>query len=135
MPHHQQSTRRGSLAIAVALLVLLSLVPARWGGWVERLGDTQRMITAPVTYPIYHAVRLVKPEPGAPSEQVALLKNEIEKWKTLYLKALSEKEDIERKFETLSKGGLSIEPQAQLLRQVIGAGAEPFGQITVRAGK
>src|SRR5207244_855556 len=110
----------GSLAIAVALLVLLALLPARWSGWVERLGDTLRMITAPVTYPIYRAVRLVTPEPGAPSEQVTILKNEIEKWKTLYLKALAEKEDAERKFETLSKGGLYIEPQAQLLRQVIG---------------
>src|SRR6516225_436030 len=119
-PHHQ--TSRGALIVGVIVLLVLAVLPARLGTWVNHLGGAASMVVAPVASPIYRIARMVSPAPSAPSEEVAVLRDEIERWKALYLKAIVDKEEAERKFEALSKGAYYTEPpQAQLLRPVIGA--------------
>lgn len=121
--------------MAVIVLTALGLLPAPYGQWVDEVGGRVMLLIGPVTAPVYRFVRAITPEPGAPSEEVALLRNEIERWKALYHNAIHERDDWRQKFETLSRGSVFAEPpQAQILRPVIGGSSEPGRQIQVRAG-
>jgi cell shape-determining protein MreC len=127
---------RAYLAGTIAALVLLGLLPARYGRWMNAIGDKAFLLVGPVTAPVYKIVRWATPTAAPQSDEVAALQREVDRYKQLYLNTLREAEDDRRKYEALSKGAFyTPPPEAQLLRPVIGATAEPGGRITVRAGK
>src|SRR5262245_60353305 len=105
MPHSQPH-RRGALAAAVFVLFMLAILPGKWGGWMNWFGSMASMIAAPVTAPVHSALHLITPPPGAPSEEVGVLRNEADKWKQLYLQAQVENESLRRQFDRLGSNVL-----------------------------
>lgn len=132
---HPATSRRGPLAAAVAALALLSALPPRYGQWVESLGRVARMVTAPVTGPIYHTARWLTPQDRAAGPEVAMLRGEVERWKAMYLQEQRRSEDFRRQSELLLKGSMYAElPVQQLVRPVIEASSLHGERLTVRAG-
>lgn len=132
---HPPPARRGALAATVVVLLVLSLVPARFGGWANGLGDNLRMLITPVSGPVYQVVRWFSPAEPAKSEAVTVLERDRDRWKGMYLNKLVEIEDLKRKLDQFGKGAMYSDlPLAQILRPVVGTSAEPGGQIIVRAG-
>lgn len=129
------ANRRAYLAAAAVILTLLGLIPAKYGAWMNSIGDKAFLLAGPVTAPIYRAVRWITPAPTAESEEITALRDEADRWKTLYLQAVRETDEAQRKLDALAKGAVLVPmPEAQLVRPVIGASAEPGGTIQVRAG-
>lgn len=132
MPPHP-ANRRAYLAASAVVLFFLALLPARFGSWMNAIGDKAFLLVGPVTAPIYRAVRWISPNAAVQSDEVAALKTEADKWRTLYLNDQVVIADLNRKLDALH-ANLIETPQAQLVRPVIGATAEPGGLIEIRAG-
>ena len=118
----------------MAVLVLLSLLPARYSGWVSSLAGVLKLAVAPVSGPVYQGTRLVMHDTAARDD--SLIERERDHFKWLWLQEQRETERLRRLVEQLQKGQLLSEsPAAQLVRPVVGSSSDGRGgTLDVRAG-
>jgi hypothetical protein len=141
MNHHASSrptSRRGPLIAALAVLVVLGLLPSRYGRWVNGAGRAATLLAAPVTQPITQATAWLMRYPGAqPQTLVEQTQHEREYFRTLWLQGLEREKDLTRTIEMLQRGAIAGEvPVRQLIRQVIGTSSDGGGgQLIVRGGQ
>lgn len=132
---HQTTSKRGALAVVIGALVLLSLLPARWGQWVGGIGGMAQLVILPVAGPIYQTIRWLEPRSSSGGPESVLLQQEAARWKTMFLQERAKLEEYERKHELLKQGAIYLEaPVRQLLRPVIEATSLNGQRITVRGG-
>ena len=132
---HQHATNDRALPAAVLLLLIVSFVPPRLLLPVSWISDLTVMLAAPVSQPLRLASAwLAPPDPGeADPEEVALLKQRVEEYRTLWQKELTRNQDLLNQMEQL---GLlqSLNPgvRTKLLNApVIGSSGT---QLQIRAG-
>lgn len=134
----QQSSRRASLTAAVALLLVLSVLPPSWGAWLSPLGDVARVLIAPIQQPVYRLARWLVPARGARPEDAELtaLRQERDRFQALWLREQQRAADLERRMVELQRGvALTEIPVRQVPSTVIGHGSEGVGgELVVRAG-
>ncbi|MCC7389560.1 MAG: hypothetical protein IT431_12405 [Phycisphaerales bacterium] len=136
---HQNATAERALPGAVLLLLILSFVPGRLLAPVTWFGDLLGMLAAPVAQPLRMVGGwLAPPHAGvAEPEEVSLLKQQAEEWRTLYLRAQSRNSDLLRQMEQL-KLMVELNPSVStrlLNAPVIGATSDAGGmQLQIRAG-
>ncbi len=124
------------MAAAVGGLVVAALIPTRWMRWVNAVGNRAGMVIAPVKGPVWSLVNWIAPTETPKPEAIRVLEQDRDRWKQLYLHALSDHDDWVRKIEQMyGKGTLYADlPLRQLLRPVVGPSAEAGGQLEIRGG-
>ncbi len=96
--------------ITVGLLLVFAVLPARWLGWVHPLSQLVVIPTAPVADLSSHVVHVFFPaSPKTTDEQVKLMQEEIEGYKSLFLRERTENERLRDLIQQL-QGGLSLNP-------------------------
>jgi cell shape-determining protein MreC len=132
-------TPRRSLALAVAVLLVLSLAPARATGWLFGVGVLTDMAVAPLSRPLALLGAFLRPGGGPISDpEAAQLIAERDRWHFLYLQERVRNDDLRRQVGELQRG-LAPDPDSPvrlLLAGVVGASADlSTGLIKVRAGR
>lgn len=94
---------RKALPVAVGLLFVLGLTPARFIGWIGWFGTLTTTLIAPISQPFAALSRWLapgsSPEPEAPV--VEALKEEIENWRTQFLREQQENIKLHATMEEL----------------------------------
>jgi cell shape-determining protein MreC len=128
------------LPVAVAVVVLLAVVPARWTAWEAWFGATLQQLVAPVSQPVSAVARWIVPARsvyGDESAEAQRLRQEAAQWAQMYRVKQAEVEELSRTIRELQKN-LEFrrnDPVALVQASVIGSGVDPStGLILVRAG-
>lgn len=128
------------LTVLVALLVLLSFLPARAIGWARALASPVEMLVAPARHPLRSlAVWIAPAERVAPSSDPAVRELETQRQELLHLSLQLQEENnlLRRQISDLSRG-LDLNPSLavrQYTAPVIGGTADrSSATLTVRAG-
>ncbi len=136
-PPHPESSPRGPLIAAILAALILSFLPQRALSWLNGPSRLVRYLLYPVSDPVRAiAARLRPAAPRLDDAQTAHLKDEIEKFKELYYKALAIIDDKQRLIESLQQGAAIAEgPIRPLNASVIAISSSGVGGvIQVRAG-
>lgn len=137
---HHSGTGLGRLLFPSALVLagVLSLLPARWSGWVGELSRLVIIPTAPVSRNMLAMSRSVlsPPEP-ARAEELKLLEEQKQAFETLYLRERGETQRLRDVIRELQQG-LALNPEArvrQVMAPVIGTSVDlSSGLLCVRKG-
>lgn len=123
---------------AIALLLILSLLPPRWGRWVSVFGDLAGFIVAPVKQPVYHVATWLLParKDAAKAEEAQHYMQERDHFRTLYLQERQRAEALDRRIAEMSSSeALSDQRVRQLPASVIGgSGTGTDGVLEIKAG-
>ena len=139
-PAHQRTNADRLLPAALLLLVVISFLPYRWLRPNVWLGDLVELVSAPVAQPLRAVGGWLAPARSgtAEPEEIALLRRQVDEYKTLYERARSRNDDLLRQMEQL-RLMVELNPSVStrlLYAPVIGAGSDPANsQLLIRAGK
>ncbi|MBK7404672.1 MAG: hypothetical protein IPJ41_08565 [Phycisphaerales bacterium] len=137
---HQPASHDRWLPAAVALLLIVSFMPARVLAPARWFGELQNMLVAPVAQPMRMVGGVLSPaRPGADDPAViAQLRLEVEHYKTLYEQMRERKDDLLRQMEQMQLM-VSLNPSVStrlLYAPVIGGTSDPAGALLeIRAGR
>lgn len=107
--HSQRGLRM--FPITVGLLLVFAILPAKWLGWVHPLSQLVVVPTAPVADLASHVVRVFLPAaPKTTDEQATLMQEEIEGYKSLFLRERSENDHLRELIQQL-QSGLALSPK------------------------
>lgn len=134
----QTASRRGAFAACVLVLLVMSLLPRSWSGWLGGFHSLSVRLVAPIAEPVTWMSRWVLPGRGSSVEDevVAELRREAERFQALYLRERERTADLERRIREFQQGLAFTEmPVRQVSAAVIGRGADGAGgSLLVRAG-
>lgn len=130
--------RSGTFTAVVAIMMVLSLLPARWSGWVASIADLAALVVRPVSGPVYAIARWLAPARGQAvidDPTMAGIIEERERFRTLWLREQERTVDLERKIQDLQHGRAYSElPVRQVITSVIGHSSEgTVGELVLRA--
>lgn len=123
---------------AVCLLLVTSLLPSRHAGAVGALGEVVRVALAPVSHPLRTLGGWLRPaSPDAPPEAIALLEEELDRTRTLYLRVERENAQLRARIAELERGvAHGGGPVSQVRADVLGAASDLSSRLlTIRAGR
>ena len=139
-PHRHSDASKGKLLLplTIALMVVLSVLPARFSGWVGQLSRLVTFPTGPLSKYIVSVTRSVLSPPEAPkAEELRLLEEQKQAYETLYLREREENQRL-RDYILELQQGLALNPEAkvqQTIVPVIGTSADlASGMLSVRTG-
>ncbi|MEK6701491.1 MAG: hypothetical protein AABZ53_04450 [Planctomycetota bacterium] len=96
--------------ITIGMLLLFAVLPARWLAWVHPLSQLIVIPTAPVADLAAHVVHVFLPAaPKTTDEQASLMQEEIEGYKSLFLRERSENDRLRSLIQQL-QSGLALNP-------------------------
>lgn len=140
MRPHQSSGARAKLLLPPTLLLLLvvSVVPARWSAWVGELSRFVTIAVAPISSQVIAIARSVQPAPDPPSsKELQLLEEQKQAFETLYLRERDENQRL-RDYITELQQGFALNPDArvqQVIAPVIGTSRDlSSGLLLVKSG-
>ncbi len=111
------------LAIAIIASLILSLAPSRHTAWVDWFGTLVVRLVAPVTHPVSLFTRWISPATRVQVDPEVLARAEdAERFRTLYLRAQRENEELRARIRDL-QSGVGLNPQ----RPVVLVGATVIG--------
>jgi len=131
---------RKALPIAVVLLLVLGLTPVRFIGWIGWFGTLTSTLIAPISQPFTALSRWLAPGKTATLDApvVNALKEEIENWRTQFLRQQQENIKLQAIMEELYRlKSLNLDvPVRQVTAPVISASSDlSSGLLRVRAGE
>lgn len=129
---------RHGMSLAVVALLLLSVVPVRYLGWVESVGYLPVTLVVPVSHPMTWVSRFFAPaRRELDDDRVRQLELENERLKRLYLQQIGQTERYRSLAETLQRGrSLKTDVPVDLAAfPVVGVSSDASSSLlTVRAG-
>jgi hypothetical protein len=129
---------RSWLTVAALLLLVTSLLPARFGEWVNGIGGLATRLIAPASHPITMLARWVVPAQRLRGDdpQMLTLEQRLEEFRTLWLREQEESARLRRVVAELQRGAMFTDLQLhQLLRPVVGGVSDGLGGVLlVRSG-
>ncbi|MCA9297440.1 MAG: hypothetical protein KDA28_00155, partial [Phycisphaerales bacterium] len=131
MPINQFSSSRRMLPVALTSLVVLSVLPARFNGWVSWFAGLTDALLTPVSDPAAWVSRWMVPAATGPHdpEIVERLRAERDQFERMWLAERERRRELER-FVTEND-----EDARWTIAQVVGVGADlSSGLLKVRAG-
>lgn len=128
------------LAAAVVILLLLTVMPARWTGFLGQCSTIADLLVGPVSGPVSALAKWVLPTSQGRVDDAALAhaEQEAKRFEMLYLQERAKNEDLrQRNAELANMRMLPEEAPVRLVpARVIGASPDPgTGLIQVRAGR
>jgi len=134
----QRAARHG-LSLAVLVLLVLSITPVRFLGWVEFVGHLPTTLVVPISHPMTTVARWFAPaRRELDDERVRQLELENERLKRLYLQETARADRYRRLAEDLQRGrSLQTDVPVDLAAfPVVGVSSDASsGLLTVRAGE
>ena len=140
-PLHQSKSARFAFPLAVALLLIFSILPVRMTRWVSWFGGVAVAAVSPVAHPVTELSLWLSPGRSASelgSEDRRALVEESQRWERQYLLAQITIDDLRAKLAQVS-GARSINPSVPVRpvsAPVIGVSSDPSASssLRVRAG-
>jgi hypothetical protein len=133
-----QLDARQALIAAAGVLLVISVLPARYGEWTATLGTLGSRLIAPASHPISMLVRWVVPaeRAGRDGPVADRLRQEREEFRTLWLREQAEADRLRRIIHELQQGSMYTDlPLRQLIRPVVGSASDGTGgRLQVRTG-
>jgi cell shape-determining protein MreC len=132
------SSRPGAFAGCLVVVAILGVLPSRWTGWLSSISGFTQLVVAPVQAPVYHLARWVVPGRGTKVDDALVegLKQERDRFQTLWLREQERTKELERRIAELQHGVILGDlPVRQIATSVIGQGSEGTGgDLLIRAG-
>lgn len=131
---------RKLLPVTFVVLTLLAFTPVRWVSWLSSFGRLTQTLVAPISHPLAGLSRWLYPS-GSPrneSEELRLLRDEVEVARVQLLQALDENDRLRLMIAELQRGR-ALDPELQvqqIIVPVIGSSgdlADPL--LVIRAGR
>ena len=138
--HHGQHARgRAWIGVAVAVLLILVLLPARWTRWLDGARELATTVVAPVSHPVASLGAWLRPAVANNdlSRLEVQLEAELNQWRRQYLRVSEENQRLRALIRDLQDGTAVAPtvPVRQLSVPVIARSAAQGGRVlTVRAG-
>lgn len=137
-PPHAHPLARSALPLAVGLLLVTALLPARWLGWAGWFSAQAFVIVSPIAHPITRGVDLIIPASRTvagteATERERTLRDELERVRVRLLQSEQRVTEMESLVEQLSRGSL-LQPDvevSQLPRSIVSQAGE---MLVVRTG-
>ncbi len=135
----QSAQSRRALLAAVGVLALTSLLPLRALGWARWFGGLAETLVTPISHPASALSRWLAPaqRPSGDDPRLTQLGDELERYKTKYLREMEEAEHLRALIKELQQG-IAINPNLpvrQLVVPVVGVSSDPSGELLrLRAG-
>ena len=128
------------MPLVVIVIGLVGLVPVRFMGWAQGLGELSTMLVAPVSHPLSRAGAWMSRAQTADdrSRQEAMLEEDRDRWKTLYQREQDENRRLRERIRDLQAGLAVAAPVGvrQITAPVVGRSASLSSDaMTIRAGK
>ncbi len=133
-----ESTNKAVLVAALALLFLLTFMPASVLAWLSAPRSLISMVLSPISDPVKRIATWIAPASPKPDDaRLAHAEAEREAFRTLYLQAQAKIEQLNSQIQDLQKGAaVSDERFTPVHAAVIGnTSAAAGGAIQVRAGR
>lgn len=137
-PPHAHPLARSALPLAVGLLLVTALLPARWLGWAGWFSAQAFVVVSPIAHPITRGVDLIIPASRTvagteATERERTLRDELERVRVRLLQSEQRVTEMESLVEQLSRGSL-LQPDvevSQLPRSIVSQAGE---MLVVRTG-
>jgi hypothetical protein len=135
---HSAAARRAAPA-AIAILVLTSVLPVRYSGWMKWFGDLAVVIVTPLSDPASDISRWLAPATRgpAPPEEIARLEAEVETYRALHLRLQADNDDLRARIRELQRN-IELTPDVPIRpvsAEVVGdTGDLSSGLVTLRRG-
>jgi hypothetical protein len=137
-PPHVHPLARSALPLAVGLLLVTALLPARWLGWAGWFSAQAFVVVSPIAHPITRGVDLIIPASRTvagteATERERTLRDELERVRVRLLQSEQRVTEMESLVEQLSRGSL-LQPDvevSQLPRSIVSQAGE---MLVVRTG-
>lgn len=136
---HQTASGRLLLPACVVVLGVLSLIPARFLGWVGWFTPLIHTALAPISHPLRSWSSALSPaQRGHDNAQLKRMREEAEGWQTLYLREHEENRRLQQQLSDLAQG-MALNPElpvSQIVAPVIGTASDlSSGLLSVRTGR